>query len=76
MSEIRCMAVFGTRPEAIKMAPVVQALQGDERFRMRHGHRPAQGNAGSGARDLWDRARLRPQFDAPGQALGDVVSGV
>src|SRR5690606_8460386 len=34
MSAIRCMAVFGTRPEAIKMAPVVQALQGDERFRI------------------------------------------
>lgn len=29
---IRAMTVFGTRPEAIKMAPVVQALAADERF--------------------------------------------
>jgi UDP-N-acetylglucosamine 2-epimerase (non-hydrolysing) len=29
---IRAMTVFGTRPEAIKMAPVVQALDADDRF--------------------------------------------
>ena len=29
---IRAMTVFGTRPEAIKMAPVVQALEADDRF--------------------------------------------
>jgi UDP-N-acetylglucosamine 2-epimerase (non-hydrolysing) len=29
---IRAMTVFGTRPEAIKMAPVVQALAADDRF--------------------------------------------
>ena len=29
---IRAMTVFGTRPEAIKMAPVVQALAADPRF--------------------------------------------
>ena len=32
MSKIRVLSVFGTRPEAIKMAPVVKALERDERF--------------------------------------------
>ena len=29
---LRILSIFGTRPEAIKMAPVVQALAGDARF--------------------------------------------
>lgn len=29
---IKVMSIFGTRPEAIKMAPVVNALKNDERF--------------------------------------------
>lgn len=32
MSNIRILTVFGTRPEAIKMAPVVDALKNDLRF--------------------------------------------
>ncbi|MFN8606118.1 MAG: UDP-N-acetylglucosamine 2-epimerase (non-hydrolyzing) [Vulcanimicrobiota bacterium] len=32
MSQIRVMSVFGTRPEAIKMAPVLLALQNDPHF--------------------------------------------
>ncbi|OXC07713.1 UDP-N-acetylglucosamine 2-epimerase [Ligilactobacillus agilis] len=32
MDKIKVMTVFGTRPEAIKMAPLVLALQTDERF--------------------------------------------
>ena len=32
MKKIRVMSVFGTRPEAIKMAPLVKALEKDERF--------------------------------------------
>ncbi|AZO93404.1 UDP-N-acetylglucosamine 2-epimerase (non-hydrolyzing) [Halocella sp. SP3-1] len=32
MDRIKVMLVFGTRPEAIKMAPVVKALQVDKRF--------------------------------------------
>ncbi len=31
--KFRAMVVFGTRPEAIKMAPVILALQKDDRFR-------------------------------------------
>ena len=30
--KIKVMTVFGTRPEAIKMAPLVLALRADERF--------------------------------------------
>lgn len=29
---IKVLSIFGTRPEAIKMAPLVKVLQGDERF--------------------------------------------
>ncbi|HAV69805.1 MAG TPA: UDP-N-acetylglucosamine 2-epimerase (non-hydrolyzing), partial [Alcanivorax sp.] len=32
MSGKRILSVFGTRPEAIKMAPVVKALGADPRF--------------------------------------------
>ena len=32
MEKIKVMTVFGTRPDAIKMAPLVLALQADERF--------------------------------------------
>ncbi len=32
MKKIKVMTVFGTRPEAIKMAPLVLKLQADERF--------------------------------------------
>ena len=32
MTKIKAMMVFGTRPEAIKMAPLVLKLKADERF--------------------------------------------
>ncbi|MCT7683660.1 MAG: UDP-N-acetylglucosamine 2-epimerase (non-hydrolyzing), partial [Lactobacillus iners] len=32
MKQIKVMTVFGTRPEAIKMAPLVLKLKADERF--------------------------------------------
>ena len=32
MKKIKVMSVFGTRPEAIKMAPLVKELENDERF--------------------------------------------
>lgn len=32
MNKIKVMSVFGTRPEAIKMCPLVKALEKDERF--------------------------------------------
>ncbi|MEA4829069.1 MAG: UDP-N-acetylglucosamine 2-epimerase, partial [Enterococcus thailandicus] len=32
MKKVKVLSVFGTRPEAIKMAPLVKALAKDERF--------------------------------------------
>lgn len=32
MNKKKVLTVFGTRPEAIKMAPLVHALNNDERF--------------------------------------------
>ena len=32
MNKIKVMSIFGTRPEAIKMAPLVKMLEKDERF--------------------------------------------
>lgn len=32
MRKIKVMTVFGTRPEGIKMGPVVKALEQDDRF--------------------------------------------
>ena len=34
MSKIKVMTVFGTRPEAIKMAPLVHALEQNEKYRV------------------------------------------
>ena len=32
MTPIKIMSVFGTRPEAIKMAPLVKALENEKEF--------------------------------------------
>ena len=32
LKRIRTMTIFGTRPETIKMAPVIKALESDNRF--------------------------------------------
>ena len=32
MTSIKVLSIFGTRPEAIKMAPVVEFLKTDSRF--------------------------------------------
>ena len=32
MSKPKIMTVYGTRPEAIKVAPVIKALEADDRF--------------------------------------------
>lgn len=73
----RILAVFGTRPEAIKMAPVVRALQRSERLE-------AQVCVTAQHRQMLDQVLelfgIRPQFDLdimkPGQDLFDVTSRV
>lgn len=32
MNKIKILSIFGTRPEAVKMAPIIRALQADPRF--------------------------------------------
>ena len=73
----RTLCAFGTRPEAIKLAPLALALAADPRFEaaaLRHG--PASGDARPGARALRARARFRPRPDDAGQDLTDVTCGV
>ncbi len=53
MEKLRIMSVFGTRPEAIKMCPLVQELAksgGDREPLLRH--RPAPADAGQRAGGL------------------------
>lgn len=76
-SPVRGLCVFGTRPEAIKMAPVVKALAADPRFDVRvcvtgqHREMLAQ---------VLDVFGITPDHDlavmAPGQDLADVTSKV
>jgi len=73
----RVLSVFGTRPEAIKMAPLVKALEKDDRFESilcvtaQH-------------REMLDQVlglfELNPNYDlnimTPGQTLNDVTSNI
>ena len=73
----RILLVFGTRPEAIKMAPLVKTLQAQSAFDVRvcvtaqHRHMLDQ------VLNLFD---IQPDFDLnlmkPGQDLYDITSGV
>ena len=74
---IKTLCVFGTRPEAIKMAPLVQALEQDERFTNRL-------CVTAQHREMLDQVlslfELRPDYDLnlmrPGQDLTDLTSGI
>ncbi|GLS04640.1 UDP-N-acetylglucosamine 2-epimerase [Chitiniphilus shinanonensis] len=71
----KVMVVFGTRPEAIKMAPVVAALQADPRFE-------AKVCVTAQHRQMLDQVlelfALKPDFDLdlmqPGQDLTDITA--
>lgn len=75
--KIRVLSVFGTRPEAIKMAPVVHALAADPRF-------DARVCVTAQHRSMLDQALadfgIAPHHDlnvmSPGQDLYDVTSRV
>jgi UDP-N-acetylglucosamine 2-epimerase (non-hydrolysing) len=78
MSPIHCLVTFGTRPEAVKMAPLVRALQADaERFRVtvvvtaQHREMVDQ---------VIDVFGLTPEYDLdlmqPGQTLPDLTGRV
>lgn len=74
---MKVLTVFGTRPEAIKMAPVVQALAKDPAF-------DAKVCVTAQHRQMLDQVlelfQIRPDFDLdlmkPGQDLSDITSNV
>ncbi len=74
---IKVLSVFGTRPEAIKMAPLVQALAADSDFE-------ARVCVTAQHRQMLDQVlelfAIRPDYDLnlmrPGQSLTDITSAV
>ena len=73
----KVLTVFGTRPEAIKMAPLVHALAADRRFESRV-------CVTAQHREMLDQVlglfEIIPEYDlnlmTPGQTLSDVTSGI
>lgn len=74
MSPVTVLSVFGTRPEAVKMAPVVRALARDPRFEsvvcVTAQHREMLD-------EVLDFFRITPQYDLdimrPNQTLADIT---
>jgi UDP-N-acetylglucosamine 2-epimerase (non-hydrolysing) len=74
---MNALLVFGTRPEAIKMAPLAKALEGDERFE-------SAVCVTAQHREMLDQVlglfEIEPEYDLgimkPGQSLHDVTSGI
>ncbi|MDP4745033.1 MAG: UDP-N-acetylglucosamine 2-epimerase (non-hydrolyzing) [Porticoccaceae bacterium] len=74
---MKILSVFGTRPEAIKMAPLVKALAADVRFECKV-------CVTGQHRDMLDQVleifEISPDYDlnimTPGQSLSDVTAGV
>ncbi|HDM8240058.1 non-hydrolyzing UDP-N-acetylglucosamine 2-epimerase [Vibrio campbellii] len=77
MSKKKILTVFGTRPEAIKMAPLVHALANDERFE-------AKCCVTAQHREMLDQVlelfELKPDYDLnlmkAGQSLNDVTARI
>lgn len=77
MVAMKTLCVFGTRPEAIKMAPLVLALNADSRF-------DAKVAVTGQHREMLDQVlnlfSIKPDFDLnimrPGQDLTDVTSAI
>jgi UDP-N-acetylglucosamine 2-epimerase (non-hydrolysing) len=74
---MKVLTVFGTRPEAIKMAPVCQALSADPAFESKLCVTAQHRQMLDQVLDLFE---LRPDFDLnlmkPGQDLSDITSSV
>lgn len=77
MSKKKVLTVFGTRPEAIKMAPLVHALSADERF-------DAKCCVTAQHREMLDQVldlfEIKPDYDLnlmrAGQSLNDVTARI
>ncbi|UNK51245.1 UDP-N-acetylglucosamine 2-epimerase (non-hydrolyzing) [Lysobacter sp. S4-A87] len=74
---LRALCVFGTRPEAIKMAPVAMALSADQRFDARV---CVTGQHRQMLDQVLDLFEIRPDYDLsvmkPGQDLTDVTTAI
>jgi UDP-N-acetylglucosamine 2-epimerase (non-hydrolysing) len=74
---VRVLSVFGTRPEAIKMAPLVLALAGDRRFEAKV---CITGQHREMLRQVLSLFAIAPDFDLdimkPGQSLSGITSAV
>lgn len=77
MQRIRVLSIFGTRPEAIKMAPLAKALAVDVRFESRV---CVTGQHRQMLDQVLDLFALQPEFDLnimkPGQDLTDVTTAI
>ncbi|PHJ40196.1 non-hydrolyzing UDP-N-acetylglucosamine 2-epimerase [Vibrio sp. PID17_43] len=77
MSKKKVLTVFGTRPEAIKMAPLVHALSADDRFE-------AKCCVTAQHREMLDQVlelfEITPDYDLnlmqPGQTLNDITARI
>ena len=75
MTKPKVMTIFGTRPEAIKVAPVIKALDNDERFESipvstgQHKEMLEQVNTMFGISPKHDLGLMKP-----GQGLNEIVS--
>jgi len=77
MSQIKVMSIFGTRPEAIKMAPLVNALENEKDFK-------SSVVVTAQHREMLDQVlnlfNIRPHYDLnimqPGQSLYDITCRV
>lgn len=77
MSKIKVLTVFGTRPEAIKMAPLVHALANDNRFDARCCVTAQHREMLDQVLDLFE---IVPDYDLnimrQGQTLNDITSRI
>ncbi|MDO5031021.1 non-hydrolyzing UDP-N-acetylglucosamine 2-epimerase [Corynebacterium sp.] len=75
MAKPKIMTVYGTRPEAIKVAPLIKALESDERFESvavstgQHKEMLEQVNSMFGIKPKHDLGLMKP-----GQSLNEIVS--
>ena len=67
MSKPKVMTVYGTRPEAIKVAPVIKALEADDRFESiavstsQHKEMLEQVNTMFGIKPVYDLGLMKPR---------------
>lgn len=77
MAHLKTLCVFGTRPEAIKMAPLALNLSADERF---HAKVCVTGQHREMLDQVLDLFDLEPDYDLnimkPGQDLTDVITAI